>query len=117
MSEMTVYELNIDKNRIAFTECAKKPPDFVLAGKFAAHGDAGATFVCRMGDPDLIHCAVYRCPGQGGYFSLHDKSGPLFAAIAGNNLVYGMAWAFFGEMVANARYGVDVFENMEEPDD
>lgn len=80
--------------------------------------DKKLDFACRMGDPDLIHCIGYRNSGApGGVFCVHDKNGLLFAAVAENNLAFAMAEGFFGEMTANARYGVDVFENMEEPDD
>ena len=53
----------------------------------------------------------------GGVFRLEDPNGPLLAAIAPDNLTFALGMGFFGELTANARYGVDVFENMEEPDD
>lgn len=73
--------------------------------------------VSRMGDPDLLHCAVQRGEAAGGVFALSDRDGPLFSAVAENNLTFALGLGFFGELVANARYGVDVFENLEEPDD
>lgn len=77
---------------------------------------AGTTIACRMGDPDLLHCAVFY-QGNGGFFCVYGKDGLLFVAQAMTNLDFALAQGFFGEMTANARYGVDVFENMEIPDD
>ena len=79
---------------------------------------AGLAVIHRMGDPALLQCAVLRRENApGGVFRLEDESGPLLAAIAENNLAFALGMGFFGELTANARYGVDVFENMEEPDD
>lgn len=74
--------------------------------------------VSRMGDPGLLHCAVFRRgEGSGGCFALYDGNGPLFAAVAESNLAFGLGQGFFGKMVSNARYGADIFENMDESDD
>ncbi len=74
--------------------------------------------VSRMGDPDLLQCVVLRREGApGGVFRLEDATGPLLAAVAEDNLALALGMGRFGELVANARYGVDVFENMEEPDE
>ncbi|WP_291449307.1 hypothetical protein [Desulfovibrio sp.] len=74
--------------------------------------------VSRMGDPGLLHCAVFRRgEGSGGCFALYDGNGPLFAAVAESNLAFGLGQGFFGKMVSDARYGADIFENMDESDD
>lgn len=74
--------------------------------------------VSRMGDPDLLQCVVLRREGApGGVFRLEDATGPLLAAVAEDNLALAQGMGHFGELVANARYGVDVFENMEDPDE
>lgn len=74
--------------------------------------------VSRMGDPDLLQCVVLRREGApGGVFRLEDATGPLLAAVAEDNLALALGMGHFGELVANARYGVDVFENMEDPDE
>lgn len=74
--------------------------------------------VQRMGDPDLLECVVLRREASpGGVFRLENANGPLLAAIAADNLAFALGLGFFGELTANARYGVDVFENMEEPND
>ena len=79
---------------------------------------AQLSVVQRLGDPALLQCAVLRREGApGGVFRLEDTGGPLFAAIAASNLTFALGLGYFGELTANARYGVDVFENMEEPDD
>ena len=65
----------------------------------------------------LLHCAVFRrSEGSGGCFALYDGNGPLFAAVAESNLAFGLGQGFFGRMVSDARYGADIFENMDESD-
>ncbi|MDE7241859.1 hypothetical protein [Desulfovibrio sp.] len=100
-----IYTLEAEGGRLRFM-----PREAALPGELAV--------VHRMGDPALLQCAVLRRENApGGVFRLEDESGPLFAAIAENNLAFALGMGFFGELTANARYGVDVFENMEEPDD
>ena len=79
---------------------------------------AGCELVARLGDPELVHCAVWRqVDGAGGLFVLHDRDGAaLLMAEAGNNLVWAHGLAHFGRLVAEARYGADIYENMDEED-
>ena len=102
-----IYTLEADGGRLRFV---------AQAANTALPGDLAV--VHRMGDPALLQCAVLRRENApGGVFRLEDENGPLLAAIAENNLAFALGMGFFGELTANARYGVDVFENMEEPDD
>ena len=102
-----LYRLEADGGRPRFTPLAA---DTALPAPLAV--------VHRMGDPALLQCAVLRREkAPGGVFRLEDESGPLLVAIAESNLAFALGMGFFGELTANARYGVDVFENMEEPDD
>ncbi|WP_304736799.1 hypothetical protein [uncultured Desulfovibrio sp.] len=113
MSEM--YTIHVDGNRLRF----EPRQDGALEG-LAAQGahPAGHEAVSRMGDPGLLHCAVFRRnEGQGGLFVLHDQDGLLFAAVAESNLAYALAQGFFGRMVSEARYGADIFENMDDADE
>ncbi|MBD5539478.1 MAG: hypothetical protein HDQ94_05735 [Desulfovibrio sp.] len=102
-----IYTLEADGGRLRFTPLAQ---DAALPSPLAV--------VHRMGDPALLQCAVLRQENAaGGVFRLEDAAGPLLAAVAPDNLTFALGMGFFGELTANARYGVDVFENMEEPDD
>ena len=102
-----IYTLEADGGSLRFKQLAA---DAVLPAPLAV--------VHRMGDPALLQCAVLRQENApGGVFRLEDANGPLLAAIAETNLAFALGMGFFGELTANARYGVDVFENMEEPDD
>lgn len=114
-----IYIITRDGNRISFSPAKESLPASVLSSKFIPPAEnTGLRIICRMGDPDLVQCAVFRQNGEdGGIFALHGKDGLMFAAIARDNLAYVLALGFFGELTANARYGVDVFENMELPDD
>lgn len=113
------YLVKFAKGRLNFSPADLNLPDAVSAAKFNPDSlPAGYAIVCRMGDPDLLHCIVWQQTGQsGGIFTLRDRNGILFAANAASALDYAAALGYFGELTANARYGVDVFENMEEPDD
>lgn len=85
----------------------------------AEHGapPEGYTLTTRLGDPDLLHCAVYRrTDGPGGLFVLHDGDGRLCAALAESNLAYGLGLAHMGRLVADARYGADIFEDLDDHD-
>ncbi|MBQ4567219.1 MAG: hypothetical protein IJA79_03720 [Desulfovibrio sp.] len=79
---------------------------------------AGHELVARLGDPELIHCAVWRqVDGPGGLFVLHDRDGAaLLVAKAGNALLWAHGLAHFGRLVAEARYGADIYENVGEDD-
>lgn len=102
-----LYSLEAEGGRLGFTPL--KPGSPLPAPLAVVH---------RMGDPALLQCAVLRREdAPGGVFRLEDANGPLLAAIAETNLTFALGMGFFGELTANARYGVDVFENMEEPDD
>lgn len=78
---------------------------------------AGYTLAARLGDPELLHCAAYRrADGPGGLFVLHDGEGRLFAALAESNLAYGLGLARMGSLTAYARYGADIFEDLDNDD-
>lgn len=77
----------------------------------------GHSLVNLIGDPALMHCAVFRKEeGAGGLFAMHDTEGVLFVAVAESNLAYGMGLAHMGRMVTYARYGADIFEELGEDD-
>lgn len=113
------YTIKFAGGRPEFTPTNLNLPDTILASSFNPGSlPADYAIACRMGDPDLLQCIVWQHADQnGGIFVLHDKNGALLAAKATSALDYAAALGYFGELTANARYGVDVFENMEEPDD
>lgn len=113
-----IHNINFDRGVLMFSAGTTQVPQCVLNAADKAAPDKDLTLVCRMGDPDLLQCVVYKKENEpGGYFALLSKKELLYAAIAETNLVFAEAFGHFGEMTANARYGVDVFENLEEPDD
>ena len=79
---------------------------------------AGYELVSRLGDPALLHCAVFRqSGGAGGLFVVYDAGGPLFSALAESNLTYAHGLAHFGRMAADPRYGADIFADLDEDHD
>lgn len=113
------YEIAVDGGAIAFAKTDAEIPAYALSPAFEpAKAPANVSLVCRMGSPDLAHCVIFREDGKpGGIFALHEQNGLLFAAIAKSNLAYALAKGHFGALVANARYGVDIFEHMGDEDD
>lgn len=114
-----IYTIHLRNDSLEFIPREGKLPDVVLSPQFNPKADdAGIEVICRMGDPDLANCVVYKNKdNSGGIFSLYDRDGLLFVAVAENNLIYAIAQGYFGQLTANARYGVDIFEEMEVPDD
>lgn len=113
MSE--IYAIHVDGTQLRFEP--RRDGALKDAPARASH-PAGYEAVSRMGDPALLHCAVFRrSDGHGGLFALHDQDGLLFVAVAESNLAYALAQGFFGKMVSEARYGADIFENMDDADE
>lgn len=112
-----IYNLRIDHGKLTYEESNEQAPQWQLMPTFQPSPEKDLHLVCRMGDPDLMQCLVYkRDKKAGGIFAMHGKEGVLFIAYAANDLTFAVAMGEFGEMTANARYGVDVFENLEVPD-
>lgn len=111
MQEM--YTISVETGRIAFAPRDGKIPEYISSGSFnPADAPKGLSIVCRMGAPDLAHCIIFRHEDRsGGIFAMHEQGTLLFVAIAESNLAYSMAKSFFGELTANARYGVDIYES------
>lgn len=87
--------------------------------KLLTHGEdlEGYEFFSRLGDPELMHCAVFRSIGKpGGFFTVYDKTAVLFVAVAESNLSFALGLGYFGRLVSYARYGADIFENTDNPD-
>lgn len=116
---METYTIKLDSGVLVFVNGAENIPGWALAPTFdPLKAEPGVSLECRMGDPDLVHCVVVRQQNSnGGIFLLYNHKIPLFAAKADTNLVYAQAMGFFGQLTANVRYGVDVFENLELPND
>lgn len=114
-----LYELQLVNGSLVFANGVESVPGWALNLRFnPAKAEPGVTLDCRMGDPVLLHCVVFRKNNQpGGIFSLFFGRDPLYAAHAATNLVFAAGLGYFGELTANCRYGVDVFENMELPDE
>ncbi|WP_298033531.1 hypothetical protein [uncultured Desulfovibrio sp.] len=112
MSEM--YTIHANGNQLCFEPRQDGVLEDVLAQ--GSHLD-GYEAVSHMGDPDPLHCAIFRrSEGNGGFFTFHDQDGLLFTAVTESNLAYALAQSLFGGMVSEARYGADIFENMDDPD-
>ncbi len=70
------------------------------------------------GDTELVYLTVFRQPnGPGGLVVVFAAGNePLFSVIARTNLDLISAASHFGSMVANVRYGQDIFENVDAED-
>lgn len=113
------YTIDLEGGKPVFTERKLPPPDYATAQTFDPKSiPANVSIVLRMGSPDVMHCVIFRRTDKpGGIFALHDEDGFLFAAEAESNLAYAIAKGYFGELTANARDGVDIYENLEDGND
>lgn len=112
MSE--IYNLVVDKDSLVFLKASPDQEKLVSSYQKSSGNGKGAGHICRMGDPDILNCLVLKKDNEpGGIFIMHDKNGILYSALAETALAYSLGLGFFGQLTANARYGVDVFENLE----
>lgn len=108
------YTLSVRDDHIIFNLREGEAPDAWFTGET---GPEDYAIICRMGDPELMECVVWRRADKpGGIFQARSED-TYFIAEAPTNLAYALALSFFGQLVANARYGVDIFENLGETDD
>lgn len=112
------YEITVEDSSIAFGLSQGQIPAFALQRQFEpGSAPAGVSVICRMGAADQFHCVIFRRDDQpGGIFALHEQGKILFVAVAKSDLAYALAKGYFGSLVANARYGVDIYES-EDSDD
>lgn len=111
------YLLSLKKSSLVFSESKIELPEAIFAVPFLPPDDT-IWIVCRLGDPRLLSCSVFkRADIPGGVFVARDDEGPLYAAVAPDNLTYAAALGYFGELTSCCRYGVDIYENLEETDE
>lgn len=112
------YTIGVAGSGIKFEPLAKPLPEIATSADFdPAKAPRELSLVCRMGATDLLHCLIFRWENKsGGIFAIHEQGRVLFAAVAETELAYTLAKGFFGELVASARFGVDVFEAEMEDD-
>jgi hypothetical protein len=71
-----------------------------------------------MGDENLLVClAMRKDEGAGGIFVLEDTDSVLYVAVAESNLAYAEGLNHFAEIVAQTRYAVDIFDEVDEEDE
>lgn len=79
---------------------------------------AGYAVQTALGDDNLLDCLVMRKEeGAGGIFIVEDDMEALMAVVAETNLAYVEGLNHFAEMVAQARYAADIYENNGEEDE
>ena len=70
----------------------------------------------QLGDPELMHCSVYRKRNVSGAIFIMQALDNLFIAQTESNLIFSLACGHFAELVANIRYGADIWEEMDGQD-
>ena len=111
------YAIRLKNSRPEFEKDDSALPDSILKIPFLGAVDDPAP-VCRLGDPALLCCSVFRDNScGGGVFVVRDQDEVLFSCLAADNLTYAIAMAYFARMVADCRYGADIYENMDNPDE
>lgn len=107
------YEARVEKGKTVFEISEKTLPEYVMTASPPPQAESEYAITARLGDPDLIHCLAYKnIKAEGGAFVCLDENGVLFVAFATDNLAYALAMGFFGKLVADVRYGADIFEEL-----
>lgn len=114
---MEQYRIEIENGLMRYVVIEEALPSGILEIPYLPK-DSDLSIVCRLGDPDLLNCSVFRsAKGSGGLFVMREGENPLFVAKAASNLAYSLAMGHFGKLVADARYACDIFLNLEDPDE
>ncbi len=88
--------------------------DDVLMHAIIRRNVSGYTVVCAMGDENLLFCtALRKNEGVGGIFVLAEGDTLLLVAVAENTLSYVEGLGHYAGLVAQPRYAVDIFENVD----
>lgn len=116
---MEIYDISVSGSSPVFAPSERKLPDYVFSAKFdPSKTPKNVDVACRLGAPDECHCVIFRMEKEaGGIFVLHDSGEVMFAAVASTNLAYALAKGFFGELIANSRSGIELFEQTDDDDD
>ncbi|MBQ1330683.1 MAG: hypothetical protein IIY31_03415 [Desulfovibrio sp.] len=71
--------------------------------------------LCGAGDPELMSASIFRFPEGGGSIVVHDETGEKsFVVLCNSNLALAETASHYASLVANLRYGADIFENGDE---
>lgn len=117
MDKTETYILEVKDGRLEFIPSGESVPDHVLTIPFMPDNDT-LMIVCRLGDTDLVSCSVFKYSDRnGGIFVLHQNHQPLLTARTSSNLAYCLGLGYFGKLVSYARYGSDIFLNLDDPDE
>lgn len=109
-----IYEITASRGSVEFEPYVGIFPRELLEKSYT-HGVPGIEVAGRMGDPDLLYCIAYRrTETHGGFFVMFDRYGLLYGAIAQTNLDYAAALGYFGMITSNARYGADIYEELDD---
>lgn len=116
MSE--VYNIIYQAGKLDFLPSERKFPE-ENPGMQAAEAllEQGWIAFCHFGDPELMHCSVYRKRNTPGGIFIMKALDNLFMAHTDSNLVFSMACGHFAALVADIRYGTDIWEEAEDNDD
>lgn len=111
------YAIRLKNSRPEFERDDSTLPESIFKIPFLPGPDDPSP-VCKLGDPAILSCSVFRDESRGGgVFVVRDLDDILFSASAADNLTYAIAMAYFGRMVADCRYAADIFENLDDPDE
>ncbi len=111
---LELYTLTYGPTGLQFTP--RKDPALMAA--LEEDTVAGYTVQTALGDDNLLDCLVMRKEeGAGGLFIIEDDMEALIAVVAETNLAYVEGLNHFAEMVAQARYAADIYENNDEDED
>lgn len=113
-----IYKLTCQAGKLDFIPSEQKLPkkDSGQSLNDALLEDGWIAF-CHLGDPELMHCSIYRKSNTSGGIFVMQALDPLFIAHTDSNLVFSLACGHFAKLVSDMRYGTDIWEEMEGNDE
>lgn len=109
------YLLNYDHGKLILLREKLEIPQSIAEFKNGISKEREDYYIhARLGDQSLLETVIFMKDNlPGGFFLLHTLAKILFIAAARDNLAFALGMGYFGKICSYAKYGLDIFENMD----